>query len=256
MTHAPLVQLLFTVQFSEPLAALNAIEIATIYARFSPDFDGYGQGDPAGPMAHRFEQLEDPTQLPPVIATMPRVQFTSAEGNYLLLFQNDRFSFGWQRTGALNEDPGYPGFATVRDAAFNHYDKFCSALAALGRDIPTLLASELAYTDAFPDCNVDGTQRRLSSIFTFLRQPAERYVIRGFEHSWNEPMDRDGIVVVKAYGPVVTPNAITAAFLQTTATFPTPAAGPSELKEAFDWAHGHVTTIYERVVEANRREEF
>lgn len=256
MTYAPLVQLLFTVQFAEPLAPLNALEIASIYGSFVPDFTEFAQVDPAGPMPHRFEQLEDASQLPPVIATMPRVQITGDNGSRVILFQNDRFSFGWQRMNALGDDPSYPGYASLRDSAVEHYGKFCRALSEIGRGTPTLLASEIAYTDAFPDRDRDGTPRRLSSIFTFLRAPTERYLVRGFEYSWNEEMDRDGIVVVKAYGPVVTPNGITAAFLQATATFPTPAAGPNELKEAFDWAHVHVTTIYKRVVEAVRREDF
>jgi uncharacterized protein (TIGR04255 family) len=256
MVYAPIVQLLFTLQFEESLPPLNALHIASYCQSLNTRFKRFEQGEPAGPMPYRFEHLGGSEEAPVVVATMPRIQLTSADGTRALFFQNDRFSYGWLRAEPLNADPSYPGYETVRDELGMEFAHFCDHVEGMIKVRPTIGVTELAYTDALPDHDLDGGERRLSSIFTFLCQEQPRRTLRGFDYSWNEQLDPDGILAVRAYGPIVTEGSVTAALLSTTATFENRASNFADSLPGLNAAHERITSTFKTVIREQRREDY
>lgn len=256
MVYAPIVQQLLTLQFEEPLPPLNALHIAAYCRSLGERFQRFEQGDPAGPMPYRLAHLDGREPAPVVVSTMPRIAVTSADGSRVLIFQNDRFSYGWQRTQALKFDPDYPGYATLRQEAADEFAQFCDQVERLIQRRPRIAVTELSYTDAIPDRDQDGTVRRLSSLFTFIATDQPPRTVRGFDYSWNETLDPDGILSVRVYGPVVTEGDVTAALLTTTATFENRANDFSEAAAGLDAAHERITLTFSSVVRESRREVY
>jgi uncharacterized protein (TIGR04255 family) len=256
MQHAPLIQLLITAQFSPPLPFLNALQVTDLCRGIWPTFDMYEQVSPAGPMPYSFEQLEGQEPLIAPVALMPRIQLGRSADSRLLLFQADRLSYGWQRNAALNDSVDYPGFEVIRDEFLANLAQLRGwASGELSHNFE-LIATEVAYTDAFRTKEDDGSIRRLSSIFTFLRSDGPSYSVRGFEYGWNETMHGEGVVKVQVNGPITTPGSIPAALLGITATIPTPRAAESQLYDELNRVHDHLRATFERVVEPQRRAMF
>lgn len=256
MVYAPIVQVLITVQFEQSIPPMNALQIASYCQSVSDRFKIFEQGEPAGPMPYRHAQLEGREEPPVVVSTMPRIGLKSADQTRVLLFQNDRFSYGWQRVAALGSDPEYPGYEVIRNEAEREFESFVEACLRIVHSRPSIRVAEIAYTDALPDRDIDGSTRRLSSIFSFLDPEGPLRIIRGYDYSWNEELEPEGILSVRAYGPVITEGDVTAALLTTTATFEQYASDFSGVVAELNMAHDRSLSVFKSVIRESRREAY
>lgn len=97
---------------------------------------------------------------------LPRLQFASADLNWVVYVQDDRTSVGWARTTPLAQDPSYPGFSAVLEKALDIFNR----VAFFHNDVSSSNArpavAEISYTDGFDRYNEDGSKRSLQDMFT------------------------------------------------------------------------------------------
>lgn len=204
MEIAPATQVMITIQFSTPLRPLNALEVADLYAHFSHQFASYAEVVRAGPMPYNLKQLEGSEPIEVAMVEMPRLQFTSEDHAEVVLLQQDRFSFGWQRTTMLDADDQYPGFEKVLDGFQRCWD-ICVSWVKTKLEVDLIpKVAEIAYVNAFLTRNQEGKNVRLSEIYSFLKRADVPVVMNGYSYSWNEKLlVAEGVLVVAIQGPVL-----------------------------------------------------
>lgn len=252
MGHAPLIQVMFTAQFTPAISPLNPLEIAGLSASVWPDFPLFAQIDPAGLMVHSFGQLEGQEPILAPNVTMPRVQLTSADRSTSVYFQADRLSYSWSRTNSLAEEVSYPGYDVVVAEFHRHLNSFVKWIADNRHAEVNLVASEISYSSGFRTKDDDGSERRLSSIYTFIN-PDVSYKVRGYEYSWNEAASGDGVLVVRVNGPALTMGDIPTSLVTLSATAYVAEVGLQHHRSALDRLHGSIEQVFERIVHAERR---
>jgi len=178
----------------------------------------------------------------------PRVQFASADGSRFVLFQEDRFSYGWHRQSPLDEDPNYPGFDTVlqdAEANWRFVRKWIKETFDL-EVVPDVL--EIAYADAFETHDSKGEPIPLAETFTFLNSVGTRML--SFEYKWMEPLAdplENGFASVTVQGPALTVYGRSVTTMASTASFK---AGPSweDIGAQFDRVHANMNEVFQRLV--------
>ena len=153
--EAPITAMMLTVQFAPPLPSLNLPQLVDAYNPFRQEFPGFDQLPPAGPMPLNMSMQN--VFFPPT----PRSRFLTADERYHILFQNDRFSFAWNRLSPLSQPPEYPGFVAVLEGNANALNATWTEPAALSGFTQTSIvgpittghqeqAMQLQVTSRFP----------------------------------------------------------------------------------------------------------
>lgn len=217
--EVPITQLLLTVSFEPSVGTLNVLQLADLYKQFQSEFPQFAQVQPAGPMTYKIETL------PEVPSTgLPRLQFLTADSSKFILFQEDRFSFGWFRQSPLDEPANYPGFEALAQEALSRWSTARSWLAENVGLVVKPAVGEVLYSDAFETHGQDNVPIPLSSNFSFLNSVGSKML--SFEHKWVEPLpEEEGIAVVNIQGPALTVYGRPVATMTSSANF----------KAADDW---------------------
>jgi hypothetical protein len=155
----------------------------------------------------------------------------------------------------LNEDVDYPGYEILASEFLVHLSKFQRWLKENKGFEGAPHVTEVAYTDGLPNRNLDGSPRRLSSIFTFLN-PTTTFGAYDYEHSWIEPLLDDGLLAVRVRGPVITLGDIAVSLAGFTATIALHDPSNEAHRAILDRIHGRVTEVFRRVIAQERREAF
>lgn len=238
---APVTQLLLTASFRPALGALNVLQFADLYRTFEPDFPQFAQVAPAGVMAYKPGVTPDLA-----LSGAPRVQFSSSDGSRFLLFQEDRFSYGWHRQSSLDEDPNYPGFETILGDAEKHWSTIRAWISkTMGLEIlPDVL--EVVYGDAFEVHTAENEPIPLAETFTFLRSVGTKML--SFEYQWVEALPvEEGIVIVSVQGPALTVYGRPVATMSSTADFKANESW-DQIRGQFGNVRGAMNEIFQRLV--------
>lgn len=199
MAIASATEVLVTVQFEQPLEPLTALQIASFFSVFSSNFPAYSQVQWAGPMAYRMTQADGSEPFPVQQWGMPRLRFGDMIGGRYILFQQDRISYGWQRTTQLNEPDGYPGFESILLEAKGVVQAAVEWLTNNLGGAPTLMGGEIHYGNAF-----EMSGKRLSDVYSFLAVTNPPLRLGAYNYAWSTPMEvANGILSVAASGPAV-----------------------------------------------------
>lgn len=251
MSFTPLVQMLMTLQFQPALNRVSVFDLAGVMAGFRQQFPTASEVPAAGPMVYSFSQLDGSEEVPFDATTTPRLKLTNPDTHETLLFQHDRMSFGWVRGGGIDSDHDYQGFDHSYERLMEIFFELQERIAQYLEISVSCVAGEIAYTNALPLDDEDGTRRKLSTIFTFLNG-TRSFEMRGWEFAWNEVLSHDGILAVKAEGPAVIPGNKEAGILSLTATFPVATLDEDELKRQFTDHHDQVYSTFQRIVYPDR----
>lgn len=251
MTIAPASEVIITIQFKTPVRTLNALEIARLYEAFSPPYEQFDQVAPAGPMPFKLTHLDgsEPIEYAP---SMARLRFATAARNRVIMFQPDRFSFGWQRTVGLDQQDDYPGFDALLDEGMAEWTKLRSWFAnTLDVSLEPNVA-EIVYVNAFVTRTPEGEKIRLSQIYNFLNPTPPPVSVNGYAHSWNQRLDgMEGVLIASAEGPVITPAGIPATLLTLAGTFLL--SSEDSIEADLLKVRGIIGETFKRVINAERR---
>lgn len=243
--EAPVVQLLLTASFSPSLDFLSIIDLADLYALFREDYPVFQQVNRAAPMTADPSQV----QLPGIqVGALPRLSFSTADSSRRMMFQSDRFSFGWARISDLSELSGYPGFDAIYGLFREYLQRVREWVSARGIEISPHVG-EIVYTDAFfvgADGSVAGAPA--ADIFAIIN-PELRFPVTSIDCTWIEPLKggSDGFVRSTASGPALSPSGAYMMTLETTANFDL-SGGWTVFDHGFDVAHRAGLEIFKRVV--------
>lgn len=243
--NAPIVQLLLTVSFLPALPDLSIIDLADFYALFRQEYPVFRQVARAGPMS--FSPMPEMADLGHMVGP-PRLAFSTEETERQVLFQNDRLSYGWNRTSSLKSGPNYPGFSASFETLVRHLDVLRNWSSGRGIEIRPAVA-EIVYTDAFTlQSSASENPTPLPELFTFMN-PASLHPIMGFDYSWTEqlPSELSGYIQASAAGPALSPEGVPVATLETTSYFDASTKW-DQLDQKFERAHQAIHGVYERVV--------
>ena len=178
---APITQMVVTLNFGSALAGLNLVEVVRLYEQaFEADFPVLQPIPPAGPMSANLAQVVG-GQTATIPTSWPRLRFSSEDHSYVVMLQFDRLSFGWAR---VDEEKSYPGHTFM----FSEWTKHFEALGEwVTRERHVTLrpqVAELVYENHFAKM-VDGSERRLSEMVTFFKNPRQRRLAE-FSSTWFE----------------------------------------------------------------------
>lgn len=175
----PITEMVLTTQFEPSLLALGILDVATVFESFKDRFPVFKEVPQAGPMR------PDPrSAVTHAISAIPRLQFATEDLSRLVLFQNDRFSFAWQRTTSLEEQCDYPTFEPILEEYISERGRFLDAVRRLPFPEIRPLAIEVAYVNALT-LGKEGKRRRVSDVVTFFDNPREAPLI-SLDVSWTE----------------------------------------------------------------------
>ncbi|MEG3162265.1 hypothetical protein U1763_17320 [Sphingomonas sp. LB2R24] len=242
---APVVQLLLTASFSPSLDFLSIIDLADLYALFREDYPVFRQISRAAPMtADPFQVRVESIQ----VGALPRLSFTAADPSRHMMFQSDRFSFGWARVSDLSEPSDYPGFDALYALFREYLERVQGWVLARGIEISPQVG-EIVYTDAFmvgENGIVAGAPA--ADIFTIIN-PEIRFPVTSIDCTWVEPLTGGigGFVRSTASGPALSPSGSHMMTLETTANFDL-SGGWAVVDQGFDVAHRAGLEIFKRVV--------
>lgn len=242
-SKAPITQIALTVQFGPPVSPLNPLELAAAITQFSNEFPNFQPVNRAGPMPvePNVQQVEFQ-----VNAAM-RTSLSSADGQWSLLFQEDRFTLGWNRTAPLQGDSGYPGYAHVLQKALNGWSQLHPLLSRNQMIEPLVL--ELVYVDAFRAADLkDG---ELSSLFTIMNPGFEAKMVQ-CNLSWMEPIADAGIISTQIAAPAGIDNGSDVIQLQNTARIRASGSWDS-LEHDFNRLHDTVLASFKNLVREDYR---
>jgi len=235
---APITQLGMTVQFNPPLLPLNPIDLADAYAPFRPAFPIFEQVARAGPMpleAGVFELMSP--------FGHPRNVFFSPDRALAIFFQEDRFTYLWNRTNGFDEASGYPGFSECLKSAIEHWDNLARMLFKPD-ERPEALVGEILYQDNFYiDANAD--EGNLADIYTVLSDNV-KIKPANYNFQWTEPLPEAGFLLTQIQGPVIA-NERTASLLQTTARFRVSDSWDG-LEKSFNAGHDAIADSFTRLI--------
>ncbi len=244
--NAPVVEMLVTVQFSPSLDTLSIIDMADLYGLFRSDFPVFSQVPRAGPMS--FDPVEAIVHIEQT-GDQPRLSFASEDLSRLVVFQNDRLSFGWLRVAPLHNNPSYPGFQNIFASLVDALKRLQAWIAGRGLAPIKPRAAEVSYQDAFAIHNAAGEQTLpVSDVFNFIN-PDLKFPKFRFNYAWSEllPDDLPGFATVSASAPALVADGTEVMLLQTWASF-NPGTDWDALPDKFEAAHQAVLAIYHRVV--------
>lgn len=239
---APVVQLLMTLAFNEPIVGIGLLEIAEIAGLFRDEFPVFGQIGRAGPMGI------NPNEVSVMIGGMPRISLTTGDARYNIFLQEDRLSFGWNRTSPLDSPHDYPGFSSTYRFLRQQISRLSEWAAKRGQLISPGIG-EVVYTDAFQL----NPETHLGSIYA-LFAPTGQLPVSAFTCNWTQPWpsERGGYVSGTIQGPGLSPEGLTTTTMETTARFWS--GGNWEACDvAFEEAHDAITSVFETVVKPEAR---
>jgi hypothetical protein len=165
--------------------------------------------------AREFSEFGEPRQLPwlpPVQlvlqgqeflispSELPRLLLRSLSGGRTIQLQNDRFGFGWARSGQVGEPEKYPGYDQLRSEQSEHalkYRNWCKKRFGVS---PKTRLVELSYNNAAPILSDNGRRRRLSEIFKWV-QPSRP--VNSFQVAWMELLETGRIDAPRVNAVVV-----------------------------------------------------
>lgn len=238
---APITQLMLTVQFAPPIEPLGPIEIAECYASLRNDYPNFEQINRAGPMHPDPSVVE--LQMPFGVA---RTKLSSADGSRTILFQEDRFSCGWDRVDSLTGPSGYPGYDHVLADALEGWSRLRSILFGDRSAHSVPLAGEVVYVDAFASGDPTSGPAPLSSMFNILN-PHYEVNLRGYDLTWNQPIEEMiGFLQMQITGPAMSPDGFMSRF-QTTGRFK-PRSGWNDIADDFIKVHDAVDRGFKKLV--------
>lgn len=239
---APVVQLLMTLAFQEAIVGIGLLELAEIAALYRDEFPVFGQIGRAGPMGI------NPNEVAVMIGGMPRISLSTGDARYNIFLQEDRLSFGWNRTSPLDSPHDYPGFSATYKRLKRHIERLSDWSSRRGQTISPGVG-EVVYTDAFQIAR----ETNLGDIYA-LFAPTDELPVSAFTCSWNQPWpsERGGYVSGAIEGPVLSAEGVTTTTLETTARFWS--GGNWEACDAaFEEAHDAITSVFEKVVKPEAR---
>lgn len=239
MDNAPITQLLLTLQFVPPVASLGPIEIAACSAEFRDEFPHFEQVSRAGPMPTDPSVAELSLSIGPA-----RTRLSTSDGSRSILFQEDRFSYGWDRIVNLEESSGYPGFEIILTDAIKIWNRLRSIIENENADF-TLLSAEIAYSDAF-EAEHEGVAIPLHSIFNVISENYKSSMI-GYNFTWSEPLQAvTGFIEMQVTGPAAAPFGVFTN-LQTVGRFK-PKAGWLGMADDFATVHDEILEAFKKLV--------
>lgn len=251
MTIAPANEVIITIQFKSAARQLNPLEIARLYEVFSPKFPLFEQGPAAGPMPFKLTQLDGSEPIE-YTAGMTRLRFVNETRTRVIMFQADRFSYGWQRTVGLDQQDDYPGFDALLSEAIKEWERLRAWFSSSLEVTLEPRIAEVAYVNAFVTRTPDGDLIRLSQIYNFLNPSIQPASINGYSHTWNQRLRGvDGVMVISAEGPVITPEQIPATLFSITSTFEL--SSEEQLQTELLLVREQVGETFRRVINEERR---
>lgn len=186
MVHAPAIQVMLTVQFAEPVPSYNALTMAALYELFSEEFPNFKQVPLALEMPYAAAQVLGLMEVRPVQTDTPRVQFETSDGRWSILFQYDRMSLVWHKSDPADSNTCYEGFENF----FRKFGKWYDVALQYFKERNIILVPdviELSYSNAFRMRDEDGSDRRISSVYSFLGGGPR--IVFNYSYEWNEPIN-------------------------------------------------------------------
>lgn len=252
MTHAPIVQMLLTVQFQPAAQSLTIIEWADLRALFEADFPVFAQVSRAGPMNPdpRVEQLTFAIGG----EGMPRLQLLSEDLAVVVYLQDDRVSVGWARRAPLDADPGYPGFDHLLGQLLSVLATVLKFIEERAVETVSLAAAEVVYDDAFLMHKGGARLRRLEDVFTCVRS-MEEFAFNRLNLTYQRILlpEQDGlsgsVQTTIAGWNAPSPDEITSN-LQTVIRFAIEGLDQEGLRVPFEKAHRLAHKLYDTLVKA------
>lgn len=245
---APIVQLLLTVGFAQPISDLSLIDLADIARLFTDDLPVFQQVNRASPMPPGLDDQQALQALYLPAMGLPRLSLTTTDRRDQLLFQDDRLSFGWMRTTPLGAPHDYPGFRET----YARFSGYLNALAewVASKQLPVLPAvGEAVYTDAFEV----GDRSVLADIFSPLN-PDSKLPMNNLQYSFQQrwPDDRTGHIAGTFGGPQLSPDGMFIMTLETTGRFAL-LEGFDAMASEFTEAHQLMRNTFECLVKPAAR---
>lgn len=240
---APISQIFLTIQFAVPYGNLNPIRQAEVFSVFRDRFPIFEQVTRAGPM---------PTEIVDAIQVFPqfgdaRTVFYNEDRSLAVFFQDDRFSFSWDRISPLDQPPEYPGYDAILEQALAAWRQLDTLILHSGDSEP--LVGEIVYMDHFagdPAEGFAGLGRIYAPLAPDYESAASRYVF-----TWAQPFNEAGSLQTQIQGPVFFGGHV-ATQLQQTARFRL-AGGWEGLKAGFDKAHSSVEKSFKSLIRPDFR---
>lgn len=150
----PVVEVVMGVQF-QPLAGLQVPHVGRFWDTVRSEYSECNENPPIVPQIENLDspgELQGPTlgfsQIPPI----PRVFFESADGEWLIQLQKDRFLHNW-RSSPENAD--YPRYPTVQERFFSQWSNFGQFVADEELGDVSVTQLEITYLNHIAPWNND-----------------------------------------------------------------------------------------------------
>lgn len=245
--YAPIVQVMLTLQFAPPLSNLDPVTVADVFNAFRAEFPVFEQVARAGPMPVDPDVLEIPNPL-----GSPRNSFLTDDRSKAIMFQDDRFSFLWQRKPG--SDLEYPGYDAIVSEALAHWRKIEKIAVVRSAHALMPLVGEITYTDQFL-LSQQSPAQQMAAIFAPLDRQFSTDA-RRVQVSYSEAAGPDGFYEVQIVGPVPIPEPIgeskLCAQMQTIGRFPIRDSWDG-VSAGFNRMHDHVKSAFTHVVRSEFR---
>ena len=195
----PVTEVALSVQFAE-LANFRAIHLSLLWEKFGKSAFPTTEEQP--PVANTIESTgQSPLPNGPHIQfldlpPLPRVLFISANGNFVIQVQADRFTVNWRKRKPTDV---YPRFGTVESAFLDNFSKLKAFLAEEELGTPRITQAEITYVNRIEVNGHAGRLEKVVSVFsgaysdTFLHDPEEVHLALRF------PIKNDGRTVGRLY---------------------------------------------------------
>lgn len=239
---APVVQLLLTLSFQSPLVGIGIIELGEIASLYRDSFPVFSA------IKRAMNMGTDPNEISVTIGTTPRISLSSGDARYNIFIQEDRLSYGWNRTSPLDEPHDYPGFNASYATLRRHISRLSDWAAVRGQSLSPAVG-EVVYTDAF----VLPSDGAVDHIYANLVPPPE-YNASSFSSAWTRdwPGSRSGYVQGIIQSPAISPEGVATTTLESTARFWS-GGNWDACDAAFEEGHAAITNVFETVVKSSAR---
>lgn len=164
----PVIEVVLSVQF-EPLNGLKITQLGKLHSIFESDYPNVSEHNAIDPKFENFDS--DPLRSNQITLKlvdtkdMPRVWFSSKDGNKLIQFQRDRFVNNWRRDDPLG-DVSYPRYEPLRNGFEKSFQKFLNFLDELKLPKPAINQIEVSYVNMI-ECNDIDFTKSLHDVFKF-----------------------------------------------------------------------------------------
>ena len=118
---------------------------------------------------------------------VPRLTLTSADGEWMLILQDDRFAVGWNRTSPLGEPGNYPGYPAMKAFWKEELERFLRWHADRLGSAPFARVVEISYVNAAPLIRSDGSPKRMQDVLRYLDLQGRS--VNAFTMIWSETLD-------------------------------------------------------------------